>query len=98
MYLPPSARNAVATEIADYVRLNTAAYRAVATRVGRAGCPEVAVVAITETGQTNCVAKVAIRCDGLVYVSAVGTHVSRPIRHWSDPGRIVCALLSMEHD
>ena len=96
MYLPPSTQNNVATEIANYIRLNTIGYGAVATRVGQAGYPEAAVVAIAETGKTDCTAKVAVHHNRLVYVSATGAHVSYPIR-WSDSGRIVCSFLSMEH-
>lgn len=97
MYLPPSTQDSIATQIANYIRLNTTGYGAVATRVGQAGYPEAAVVAIAETGKTDCTAKVAVHHNRLVYVSAAGAHVSYPI-HWSDAGRIVCAFLSMEHD
>lgn len=97
MYLPPSTQNDVATRIADHVRQNTIGYGTVATRVGRAGYPDAAVVAIAETGKTDCTAKVAVHHNRLVYVSATGSHVSYPIR-WSDAGRIICAFLSMEHD
>lgn len=97
MYLPSSTQDSVATEIANYVRLNAVGYGAVATRVGQAGYPEAAVVAIAETGHTDCTAKVAVHHNRLVYVSATGNHVSYPIR-WSDAGRIICAFLSMEHD
>lgn len=97
MYLPPSTQDSVATEIANYIRLNAIGYGAVATRVGQAGYPEAAVVAIAETGKTNCTAKVAVHHNRLVYVSAAGAHVSYPIR-WSDAGRITCAFLSMERD
>lgn len=97
MYLPPSTQDSVANQIANHIHLNTTGYKAVATRVGQAGYPEAAVVAITETGQTNCTAKVAVHHNRLVYVSAAGAHVSYPI-HWADSGRIVCALLSTEHN
>ena len=97
MRLPPSAQNSVATQIADYIRLNAIGYGAVATSVGQAGYPDAAVVAIAETGKTDCTAKVAVHHNRLVYVSASGAHVSHPIR-WSDAGRIVCAFLSMEGD
>lgn len=97
MYLPPSAQDHVATQIADYIRRNTTGYGAVATCVGQAGYPEAAVVAIAETGKTDCTAKVAVHHNRLVYVSAAGTHVSYPI-HWSSAGRIVCAFLTTEHD
>ena len=97
MYLPPTTQDSVATEIANHIRLNTIGYGAVATRVGQAGYPDAAVVAIAEDGKTNCMAKVAVHHNRLVYVSATGTHVSYPI-HWSDSGRIVCAFLSTERD
>lgn len=97
MHLPPSVQDDVATQIADYIRLNAIGYGAVATRVDQAGYPDAAVVAIAETGKTDCTAKVAVRHDRLVYVSASGTHISYPIR-WADSGRIVCAFLSTEHD
>ena len=95
MYLPPSAQNSVATQIADYIRLNASGYGAVATGVGQAGYPDAAVVAIAETGKTDCAAKVAVHHNRLVYVSASGAHISYPIRQ-SDAGRVTCALLSME--
>lgn len=97
MHLPPSTQNDVAARIADHIRRNTIGYSAVATQVGQAGCPDAAVVAITETGKTDCTAKVAVHHNRLVYVSAAGSHVSYPIR-WSDAGRIICAFLSTEHD
>lgn len=97
MHLSPSTQNNVATQIANYVRLTTTGYGAVATSVGAAGCPEAAVVAIAETGRTDCTAKVAVHHNRLVYVSTSGTHVSYPI-HWPDAGRIVCGFLSMERD
>lgn len=97
MYLPPSTQNNVADHIADHIRRNTTGYRAVATKVGQAGYPDAAVVAIAETGKTDCTAKVAVHHNRLVYVSATGSHVSYPIS-WSDAGRIVRAFLSMEHD
>lgn len=97
MHLPPSTQDSVATEIADYVRLNAAGYGAVAARVGHTGYPEAAVVAIAKNGKTDCTAKVAVHHNRLVYVSAAGAHISYPT-HWSDSGRIVCGLLSMEHD
>lgn len=97
MHLSPSARNDVATQIANFIRLTTIGYGAVATRVGAAGYPEAAVVAIAETGQTDCTAKVAVYSNRIVYTSALGSHVSHPIRQ-EDAGRIVCAFLSMERD
>nr|DAE80498.1 MAG TPA: hypothetical protein [Caudoviricetes sp.] len=97
MYLPPSAQDSIATQIADRIRLNTIGYGAVATRVGQAGLPEAAIVAIAATGRTDCTAKVAVHHDRLTYASATGTHVSYPTR-WSDAGRIVCAFLRLEND
>ena len=97
MYLPPPAQNNIATHIADHIRRNTIGYGAIATQVGQAGYPDAAVVAIAETGHTNCTAKVAVHHNRLVYVSAAGSHVAYPIS-WSDAGRIIVALLSMEHD
>lgn len=97
MHLPPSTQDSVATQIANHIRLNTTGYGAAATSVGQAGYPDAAVVAITETGKTDCTAKVAVHHNRLVYVSASGAHVSYPT-HWSDAGRIVCAFLSAEHD
>lgn len=97
MHLPPVTQNNIATLIADHIRRNAIGYGAVATHVGQAGYPDAAVVAIAETGKTDCTAKVAVHHNRLVYVSATGSHVSYPIR-WSDAGRIICAFLSMEHD
>lgn len=97
MHLPPSSQNSVATSIANDVRLNASGYGAVATSVGQAGYPDAAVVAIAETGKTDCTAKVAVHHNRLVYASASGAHVSYPTR-WLDAGRIVRAFLSMEGD
>ena len=97
MYLSPSTQDSVAAQSADCIRLNTIGYGAVATSVGQAGYPDAAVVAIAETGKTDCTAKVAVHHNRLVYVSPSATHVSYPI-HWSDAGRIICAFLSMEHN
>lgn len=97
MRLSPLAQYDTATQIVNFIRLTTIGYGAVATRVGEAGYPEAAIVAITETGQTDCTAKVAIYSNRIVYISALGTHVSHPIRQ-EDAGRIVCTFLSMEHD
>lgn len=97
MNLSPSTRNQVATQIANTIRLANIGYGAVATRVGQAGYPEAAVVAIAETGKTDCTAKVAVHRDRLVYASAAGTHVSYPTRQ-EDAGRIIHSFLSMERD
>lgn len=97
MYLPPSAQNNVANQIANHIRLNATGYGAVATHVGQAGYPEAAVVAIAETGKTDCTAKVAVHHNRLVYVSATGTHVSYPLRQ-EDAGRIIHSFLSTERD
>lgn len=97
MYLSPPIQGSVATQIADHIRLNAIGYGAVATSVGQAGYPDAAVVAIAETGKTDCTAKVAVHRNRLVYVSASGTHISYPI-HREDAGRIVVSLLSTEHN
>lgn len=97
MHLPPHAQDNIATQIANYIRLNTIGYGAVATGVGRAGQPEAAVVAIADIGRTDCAAKVAIHHNKLIYTSATGTHISYPA-HWSDAGRIVCAFLRLENN
>lgn len=97
MYLSNTTRNDAATLIAKRVRENTVGYGAVATEVGRAAYPDAAVVAIAETGKTDCTAKVAVHYNRIVYVSASGTHISYPT-HWWDAGRTICALLSAEHD
>lgn len=97
MHLPPSTQDDVATQIANFIRLTTIGYGAVATRVGEAGYPEAAIVAIAETGRTDCTAKVAVYANRIVYVSALGTHTSYPIRQ-EDAGRIVASFLSMERD
>lgn len=97
MYLSTAAQDSIAVDIANHIRLNTIGYGAVATRVGRAGHPEAAIVAIADNGQTDCVAKVAVHHNRLVYVSATGTHISYPT-HWSDAGCIVCAFLLLEND
>lgn len=97
MRLSPSSQSRVATRIADLIRRTTTGYRAVATPVGRAGYPEAALVAITETGKADCTAKVAVYHDRVVYVSTTSTHVSYPI-HQEDAGRIIRSLLSTERD
>lgn len=97
MQLSPSTQNNVATRIADHIRRTTIGYGAVATHVGAAGYPEAAIVAIAETGQTDCAAKVAVYSDRIVYASHTGTHVSYPLRQ-EDAGRIICGFLSMERD
>lgn len=97
MHLPPSTQDSIATQIANYVRLNAIGYGAVATRVSRAGHPEAAIVAIARIGRTDCTAKVAVHPNRLTYVSATGMHISSPTR-WSDAGRIVCAFLRLEND
>lgn len=97
MNLSSSTRNRIADQIANSIRLTTIGYGAVATPVGRAGHPEAAVVAVAETGKTDCTAKVAVYRDRLVYASATSTHVSYPTRP-EDSGRIICSFLSMEHN
>lgn len=95
MRLSPSTQDNVATQIANFIRLNTIGYGAVATHVGDAGYPEAAIVAIAETGQTDCTAKVAVYRDRIVYASRTATHISHPIRH-EGAGRIIAGFLSME--
>lgn len=97
MQLSPFTQNNVATQIADFVRLTTIGYEAVATRVGDADYPEAAIVAITRTGQTDCTAKVAVYSNRIVYASATGLHVSYALRQ-GDAGRIIVGFLSMECD
>lgn len=97
MYLSTTAQNDTATLIAKWVRDNTVGYGAVATEVGRAGHPGMAVVAIAEDGQTTCTAKVAVHHNRIVYVSKLGAHVSYPIAP-RDAGRIVGGFLSLEED
>lgn len=97
MYLSVTAQNDTATLIAKWVRENTIGYGAVATEVGRAGYPDAAVVAIAEDGKTTCTAKVAVHHNRIVYVSKLGAHVCYPIA-FSDAGRIVGGLLSLEED
>lgn len=96
MNLSPSTQNRIAVQIANSIRLNTIGYGAVATRVGQAGRPGAAIVAIAETGKTDCAAKVAVYRDKLVYASPTGTHISRPTRQ-EDAGRIIRSFLAMEH-
>lgn len=97
MRLSSSSQYKVATEIANFIRLTTIGYGAVASRVGEAGYPEAAVVAIAETGKTDCTAKVAVHANKIIYTSATGTHVSYPI-HLEDAGRIIAGFLSMERN
>lgn len=95
MYLSTTAQNDTATLIAKWVRENAIGYGTVATKVGRAGYPDAAVVAITEDGNTTCTAKVAVHHNRIVYVSKLGAHVSYPIT-FKDAGRIVGGFLSLE--
>lgn len=95
MYLSATAQNDVATLIAKWVRENTIGYGAVATKVGQAGYPDAAVVAIAEDGSTTCTAKVAVHHNRIVYVSKIGAHVSYPIAV-GDAGRIVGGFLTFE--
>lgn len=97
MNLSPSEQDKVATQIANFIRLNTIGYGAVATHVGAAGYPEAAIVTIAAIGRTDCTAKVATYSNRIVYASRTGTHVSYPIRR-EDAGRIVAGFLSMESD
>lgn len=97
MRLSPFGQNNVATQIANFIRLTTIGYGAVASHVGHAGYPEAAIVAIAKTGRTDCTAKVAVYHDRLVYASHTGTHVSYPAQQ-EEAGRIVRAFLSTESD
>lgn len=95
MYLSATTQNDTATLIAKWVRENTIGYGAVATKVGQAGHPDAAVVAIAMDGATTCTAKVAVHHNRLVYVSKLGAHISYPIT-FKDAGRIVGGFLSFE--
>ena len=95
MYLSTTAQNDTATLIAEWVRRNTIGYGAVATKVGQAGYPDTAVVAIAENGNTTCTAKVAVHHNRIVYVSKLGAHVSYPIT-LEDVCRIVGGFLALE--
>nr|DAL01187.1 MAG TPA: hypothetical protein [Caudoviricetes sp.] len=97
MYLSTTAQNDTAALIVEWVRANTIGYGAVATKVGQAGYPDAAVVAIAENGNTACTAKVAVHHNRIVYVSKLGAHVSYPITS-KDAGRIVGGFLSIEED
>lgn len=97
MYLSTTAQNDVAALIVKWVRENTIDYGAVATKVGQAGYPDAAVVAIAENGSAICTAKVAVHHNRIVYVSELGAHVSYPIT-FKDAGRIVGGFLSLEED
>lgn len=97
MYLSTTAQNDTAALIVKWVRENAIGYGAVATKVGRAGYPDAAVVAIAEDGKTTCTAKVAVHHNRIVYASKLGAHVSYPIT-FNDAGRIVGGFLSLEEN
>jgi len=97
MHLPPSSQHEVATEIANFIHLNTVGYRAVAAHADEACYPEAAVVVIAKTGHADRTAEVIVHDDRLVYVSRAVTHVSYPLR-CEDAGRIVASFLSAERD
>lgn len=97
MYLSTSAQNDTAARIAKWVRENTTGYSAVATKVGQAGYPGAAVVAIPRDGATTCTAKVAVRHNCIVYTSKLGGRISFPADA-NDPGRIISSFLSLEGD
>ena len=97
MYLSTTAQNDTAALIAKWVRENATGYGAVATKVGQAGYPDAAVVAIAEDGATVCTAKVAVRHNRIVYVSKIGAHISYPIAS-KDAGRIIGSFLALEKD
>lgn len=96
MQLTPPSQNSVATQIANHIRLTAIGYGAVAAPVGHAGYTGAATVAIAETGQTDCTAKVAVYSNRIVYASTTGTHVSYP-RQQEDASHIIRGFLSMEH-
>nr|DAV32948.1 MAG TPA: hypothetical protein [Caudoviricetes sp.] len=97
MYLSTVAQNDTATLIAKWVRENTIGYGAVATKVGQAGCPDAAVVAIAKSGDAVCTAKVAVHHNRVVYVSKSSALVSYPTAP-GDSGRIIGGFLSLEED
>lgn len=97
MHLSPSSQHEVATQIADFIRLTVAGYKAVAAHTDEACYPEAAVVIIAKTGHADRTAEVIIHDDRLVYVSRTVTHVSYPLRR-EDAGRIVASFLSAERD
>ena len=97
MYLSTTTQNDTATLIAKWVRENTIGYGAVATEVGKAGCPDAAVVAIAENGKTTCTAKVFVRHNSIVYMSKLGGRISFPVT-FDDPGRLIGDFLSLEGD
>lgn len=97
MYLSTTAQNDTATLIAKWVRENTIGYGAVATEVGRAGCPDAAVVAIAEDGRTICTAKVFVCHNSIIYMSKLGGRISFPVT-FNDPGRLIGDFLSLEGD
>lgn len=95
MHLSPSSQHEVAAQIADFIRLTVAGYKAVAVRGDGPLYPEAAVVVITKTGHADHTAKVVIHNDRLVYVSRAVTHVSFPLRR-EDAELIVASFLSVE--
>lgn len=97
MYLSTTAQDDTAVRIAEWVRENTAGYVAVATKVGRAGYPDAAAVAITRECETTCTAKVFVYSNRFVYVSKLGGRISYPIT-FEEAGRVVGAFLSLEDD
>lgn len=97
MHLSAAAQNNTATLIAKWIHENTVGYGAVATEVDQAGVPDAAVVAIVKNGETICTAKVAVQRGYIAYASALGVHISRPIKP-DDAGRIVGSFLSLEED
>lgn len=97
MHLSPPSQHEVATQIANFIRLNTAGYGAVAAYADEPCYPEAAVVVISKTGHADRTAEVIVHDDRLVYVSRAVTHVSYLLRH-EDAGRIVASFLSAERD
>lgn len=97
MYLSTADQNDTAVRIAKWIRENATGYGAVATKVGHAGYPGAAVVAILREGATICTAKVAVRHNCIVYTSKLGGRISFPVA-FNDPGRIIGGFLSLEED
>ena len=97
MYLSTADQNDTAVRIAKWIRENATGHVAVATKVGQAGYPGAAVVAILREGATTCTAKVAVRHNCIVYTSKPGGRISFPVT-FNDPGRIIGGFLSLEED
>lgn len=75
MHLSTTAQNEAATLVAEWVRENAIGCGAVATEVGRAGCPDAAVVSIAKDGNTACDVNVAVHHNRIVYVLKIGDRI-----------------------